>query len=252
MLLTANKQILSNKKQLYLDPRTKLLLLFTVTIFVLGNVSIKQGLSGRILTTITPCLSLMPFLLLVSAKKYKTTLTYFFLYVGMTFTSYFFSQRLTGLPNFLLLAATGLLTRFLPSILMGIYVVSTTTVSEFIAGFEHLHVSNYLVIPLSVMLRFFPTVIEEFKSINQAMRMRGISFKGTGKLSFLEYRMVPLMTCSAKIGEDLSVSALTRGLSPLVKRTNICKIGFRIQDCVAILFCLFAFSCLFLNKFGVL
>lgn len=43
---------------------------------------------------------------------------------------------------------------------------------------------------------------------------------------------MPLMTCCVKIGEELSAAALTRGLGGEVRRTNICKIGFHVQDCI--------------------
>ena len=49
-------------------------------------------------------------------------------------------------------------------------------------------------------------------------------------MQILEYRIVPMITCTAKIGEELSASALTRGLSSQKKRTNICHIGFGRLD----------------------
>ena len=115
---------------------------------------------------------------------------------------------------------------------MGSYLVSTTTVSEFTAAMLRLHLSEKIIIPLSVMFRFFPTVMDEAASINAAMRMRGIHLGGRNAEKMLEYRLVPLMTCCVKIGEELSAAALTRGLGGDVKRTNICKIGFHVQDYV--------------------
>ena len=74
-----------------------------------------------------------------------------------------------------------------------------------------LHLSEKIIIPLSVMFRFFPTVMDEAASINAAMRMRGIYMGGKNVGKMLEYRLVPLMTCCVKIGEELSAAALTRG-----------------------------------------
>ena len=45
------------------------------------------------------------------------------------------------------------------------------------------------------------------------------------------------MACCAKIGEELSAAALTRGLGVDVRRTNICTIGFKAQDVVVIALC---------------
>ena len=88
------------------------------------------------------------------------------------------------------------------------------------------------------MFRFFPTVFDEFASINSAMRMRDIRFGGKNVGKMVEYRLVPLMVCSAKIGEELNAAALTRGLGGEVRRTNVCNIGFHIQDFIFILLCL--------------
>ena len=129
-----------------------------------------------------------------------------------------------------LMVMISIITRFLPAYLIGAYVIQTTKVSEFKASMERMHMPDELTIPLCVMFRFFPTVQEEATSIRAAMRMRGIGFGG-GKVSkMLEYRMVPMLSCSAKIGDELSASALTRGLGVSRKRTNICHIGFGIWD----------------------
>lgn len=116
----------------------------------------------------------------------------------------------------------------------GIFVVTTTTVSEFVAAMERLHLPQQITIPMSVMFRFFPTVAEEWSAIGDAMRMRGVRFGGGKASAILEYRIVPMMICSVKIGEELSQAALTRGLGGPVKRTNICKLGFHVQD---VIFC---------------
>ena len=120
---------------------------------------------------------------------------------------------------------------------MAYYVVTTTTVSEFIAGMERLHIPNQVAIPMAVMFRFFPTVMEEWHAIGDAMKMRGIRLRGGKAGSILEYRLVPMLMCSVKIGEELSAASLTRGLGGPVKRTNICDIGIHVQDALMLLLC---------------
>lgn len=239
-------QTTGQKKGLTLDPRTKLLLLVTISSFVLG------GMGGDKLSPAIPVLSVLPFLLLLSAKRFRSAALY-----GITYTAAFLAAELllphlSGPPQFLLLACAGILSRVIPGVVMGAYVISTTTVSEFTAAMQKLHVSEKIVIPLSVMFRFFPTVGEEFGAINAAMRMRGIRFGGGKVGKMLEYRLVPLMTCSAKIGEELSAAALTRGLGGEAKRTNVCRIGFRIQDYILIALCAAAFAAAALVSLGVL
>ena len=93
-----------------------------------------------------------------------------------------------------------------------------------------------ITIPMCVMFRLFPTIREERNSIRAAMKMRGIRFGGGKAQKVLEYRIVPIITCVAKIGEELSASALTRGLGKQKKRTNICQIGLGWADYVIFLF----------------
>lgn len=231
---------------LLLDPRIKLLLLLTMAVFVLG------GAGSEVLWFLTPCLCLFPLILLMTSKKYKTAILYVALYFVMFFAFHFFGPKTSGILNFLLLGTAGIITRFMPSVMMGVYVVSTTTVSEFTAAMLRMRVSEKLIIPMSVMFRFFPTVADEFSSINAAMKMRGISLGGKNAGKMLEYRLVPLLTCSAKIGEELSAAALTRGLGGDVRRTNVCDIGFHVQDIIVILFCIAPFALLVLSWFRIL
>ena len=114
-----------------------------------------------------------------------------------------------------------------------------------------LHLSEIIIIPLSVMFRFFPTVADEFSSINAAMKMRGIALGGRHAGKIVEYRMVPLMTCSVKIGEELSAAALTRGLGGNVRRTNVCEIGFHVQDTIFAALCLLPYGALALSAAGL-
>ena len=50
----------------------------------------------------------------------------------------------------------------------------------------------------------------------------------------IEYRLIPLMVSVVKIGDELSAAALTRGLGAPVRRTNVCELGFHVQDIIAI------------------
>ena len=157
-----------------------------------------------------------------------------------------------GNVRFILYGICGILSRILPGLMMGAYVVGTTTVSEFTAGMLRLHLSEKIIIPLSVMFRFFPTVIDESASISAAMRMRDIRFGGKNIAQMLEYRLVPLITCCAKIGEELSAAALTRGLGGTIKRTNVCKIGFHVQDYLVIGLCIVPYVLLIFKFMGVM
>ncbi len=231
---------------LVIDPRTKLLLLITMAVFVLGSVGIAQ------LSFINPVLCLIPFCLLLLSRRIKVAVVSLLIYALIYLVTMLVMPHTTGLINFLLLGTSVVVMRLLPGILTGMYVLSSTTVSEFTAAMQRMHITEKLTIPLSVMFRFFPTVADEFSSINDAMLMRGVSFGGGNVGKMLEYRLVPLMTCSVKIGEELSAAALTRGLGGSVRRTNVCRIGFHLADAVVITLCAAPYAGLLLSRCGVL
>lgn len=226
-----NKEIMSSSNYAFkIDPRTKILLLIMISTFVLG------GLGDEKLSFCRIVFSILPLILLFLSKNYKSSLIYLLVYALGSFIQVYLCSITNGILNYILMACGGIMTRFVPSIMMGVFAVTTTKVSEFVAGMERLHITDKIIIPMSVMFRFFPTVREEFVAINEAMKMRGICF-GKGKImKMLEYRLIPMITCSVKIGEELSAASLTRGLGTEVKRTNICNIGFHIQDILIIIF----------------
>ena len=154
------------------DPRTKMFLLLTVAVFVLG------GAGGKNVDLLAPMLCVLPVILFLLAGKWKRAFTYTLIYTAAYLCFWYFGPRTTGIVNFLLLAICGILSRFLPGIMLGMYLIETTTVSEFTAAMSKMHVTDKITIPLSVMFRFFPTVADEFSSINAAMRMRDIRLAG--------------------------------------------------------------------------
>ena len=210
----------SRTKKSLLDPRTKLLLLTFVSVIVLGNAG------GNAANEFRYILNYLPLFLLLAARRWKSFLYGVILYSLGYGLQLFVVPHMHGIADYLILAISGILLRFLPGIMTGMYVVSTTIVSEFISAMERMHVSQKITIPLAVMFRFFPTVLEEANSINKAMTMRDIKFGGKKAFKMIEYRLIPMMTCSVKIGQELSAASLTRGLGGPGKRTNICKIGF--------------------------
>lgn len=212
------------KEKGLLDPRTKLLLVFVEGFLVLAAAGGDRLFVFRLIFTT------LPFLLLLAAKRYTACVTGLLVLAAMLCLQWYVFPYARGAWASLLLILVTLITRFLPAYLMGAYVIRTTKVSEFKAAMERIHMPDALTIPMCVMFRFFPTVREEWESIGAAMKMRRIGPGGlkTGKM--LEYRLVPMLTCSAKIGEELSAAALTRGLGLSKKRTNICRIGFGAAD----------------------
>ena len=234
-----------NRRGIRLDPRTKLILLLTVTTLMFSTSN--EG----IMNFIKPVLSLIPFVLILSERRFKTAGKYLFLYLACFVLERIALTTLSGLLSFVVLAITSIMTRFAPGIMTGAYLLSSTSVSEFIGSMERMHLTEKIIIPMSVIFRFFPTISEEYQAIRDAMKMRGIRFGGKNPFLMVEYRLVPLMVSVVKIGDELSAAALTRGLGAPVKRTNVCQIGFHIQDMIAVLLCALCFALFLMGQYFV-
>lgn len=230
-----------------LDPRTKLLVMLAIVFFVLGGVgsdleTVRMAAGG---------LSILPVLLLCTARQWKKAVIYGSLFAVLSLIAVFVLPGLSGPAQSLLAVACMTVLRLMPGLMMGAYLLSSTTVSELIAAMYRMHMPQQITIPLSVMFRFFPTVMEEFSAINTAMRMREIRLGGKNAGKLLEYRIIPLLVCSVGIGNELSAAALTRGLGGTQKRTNIARIGFHVQDAVVLLIVLLPGVLILLEKAGI-
>lgn len=217
-----------------LDPRTKLLLLFTSSVFVVGNAGEEQ------MVVFYWILVFLPVILLLVEKEWKFGLAAIIIYVGSYFAQMALRHNLNGIESVLALMLY-VITKILPTVILARYIVRSTKVSEFLAAMHRMHVSDKLTIPISVIFRFFPTVAEEAKSINDAMRMRGIEMGSKKATEAVEYRMVPLIASCSIIGEELSAAAMTRGLEVGEKRSCIWNIRFGFADIIIISFCFICF-----------
>jgi energy-coupling factor transport system permease protein len=217
-----------------LDPRTKLLLLFTSSVFVVGNAGEKW------MYVFYWMLVYLPVILLFAEKEWIAGLISIVIYIGSYFAQSALRNDLTALESALALMLY-IITKILPTVILARYIVKTTKVSEFLAAMNRLHITDKLTIPISVIFRFFPTVIEESRAINDAMRMRGIEMGAQKATEAVEYRMVPLIASCTIIGEELSAAAMTRGLDVGKKRSCIWNIRFRFFDWIIIVLCLACF-----------
>ncbi len=152
-----------------LDPRTKLLLLFTSSVFVVGGAGEKWMLAFYWI------LVYLPVLLLFAEKEWKAGIIAILIYIGSFYAQTALQHDLSAFESLLSLMLF-IITKILPTLILARYIIKTTKVSEFLTAMKRMHVTDKLTIPISVIFRFFPTVLEEGASINCAMRMRGVEF----------------------------------------------------------------------------
>lgn len=214
------------------DPRSKLAVVFCASLLLM--VRANQKIEGIFV------LSLFVLLLLNGAWKKGILLTtlYFFFFV---MDVYFFSHLTDSLMIFLsfFFVANRLL---LPPVMAAVFASNRTTMSEWIAAMKKMKVPQTIIVPFSVVCRFFPVLIQDFKQIRRAMKFRGIGINSTDliwhPLLTLEYIIVPILVSVETSSLDLSAAALVRGLGSAEKNTSIYRVRFNIQDYVLLLFLL--------------
>ena len=213
-----------------LDPRTKLYMILIVSAVVMMSATTPFLWMVRIIMT------MIPLMLLVAEKRYASALRFTILYtIALVLTFCFLSEESTGILQSLLTGYCGIAVQFLPALITAWYVVRTTKIDEFMSAMQRMHVPDGIAISLAVVMRFFPTIKEEYASITDAMKMRGIAFGGGRPSKMVEYRMIPLLFSCVNIGDELSAAAITRGLGGKVKRTSVEELRLRTFDWLLIL-----------------
>ncbi|MGP9615181.1 energy-coupling factor transporter transmembrane component T [Brachybacterium sp. AOP42-B2-9] len=109
----------------------------------------------------------------------------------------------------------GYLIRFIAAFGVGAHLIATTSPTQLSAALRAWYVPRAISVTLAVMLRFFPVVAAESAAVLEAMRLRGLA--GTTDLARhpilgIERFTVPMIAASLRASEDLSASAILRGL----------------------------------------
>lgn len=122
----------------------------------------------------------------------------------------------------------------LPVLLFASAFIETTTVGELIAAMYAMHMPKAIVITFAMTLRFFPTFKEEIGMVYDAMKLRGLGlsltniFKRPGMM--FEAVVIPIVMRSITIAEELSASAVTRGIDNPGKRTTFIRLKTKASD----------------------
>ncbi|MGO1315591.1 MAG: energy-coupling factor transporter transmembrane component T family protein [Cellulomonadaceae bacterium] len=109
----------------------------------------------------------------------------------------------------------GYLIRFVAAFGVGAHLIATTSPTQLSAALRAWRLPRAISVTLAVMLRFFPVVAAESAAVLDAMRLRGLA-GATGlarhPILSMERFTVPMIAASLRASEDLSASAILRGL----------------------------------------
>lgn len=119
-------------------------------------------------------------------------------------------------------------------VVMGIWMSSNMKVGNFVTALENMRVPKGLTITFAVVFRYIPTIKQEFYYIKNAMKLRGvgINFKNVvfHPIKTFEYSFVPLVIRCMAIADELSASAMTRGLDLKTKRVSYLEVKIKPAD----------------------
>ena len=149
-------------------------------------------------------------------RKVEVCLEGVLFYALIVLLTIWIMDTMTGTWRTMFIAFLGLFYKVYPCGMLSGIVISTTKVSEFLSAMNRIHAPQKLVIPLAVMLRYIPTIQEDWRFIKDAMRMRDVSPSLKGFLTHpgitVECIYVPLMMAASKAADELSIASITRGI----------------------------------------
>lgn len=213
-----------------LDFRTKFIMTLVIaTVMISGTFSTSYPVLSYIIAAI-------PFICLLLDGHYSGAFKGFLVLAVIIIGNMYLLKYSGGVIGSIFLAITGIGIQMLPGVIMGYYSLISTRMSDLVQSMKRVKIPDVLTIPISVMFRFFYSIREDYGCIKDSMEMRGLTgkdfFKDPGR--YFEYRVVPLLMCALNAADDVSVSAMTRGMAVGQERSSISDARLRIKDYILI------------------
>ncbi len=211
------------------DPRTKLALMLICVLCA----SLAPGLGWQM------ALVMLIGLLAAASGKGRYALKGLIAYALICLLTVATRNAFSGVWRAIFAAFLGLVHKVYACGMLAGLTIATTRVGEFLSAMERLHCPKRLTIPIAVMLRYLPTIREDWRFIKDAMRLRDVSPTLLGFLkapaATVNCIYVPLLTAASRAADELSIAAVTRGVENPKRRTCLIRIQMRATDWAAML-----------------
>ena len=227
---------MSVKKEL--DPRTVLGIVF---IFITLGLAINKPLSSHILLLICN-------IYLITSKAYRECVLYSVIYIiiaGLMFYIYHIPNTTLALT---IVSISYFVQKFVIAVMMIEFLKRKTSMPYVISAMQTMKFPNAVAILFIVILRYMPTLREDYGYLKDSLKIRGIKTSGIEffihPIRSLEFMIVPILFRSIRVAEELSTSVLLRGIENYKNRTNIYPLKFTKIDAGYALFTVIAVSML--------
>lgn len=231
-----------NLKSIVMDTRIKLIIFLIINFYVFG---LKTVLLGSMMFLCVALISLLMGQVRITGKYVLTYIILVAVSVGAMYLPAGFMSFVSILALFMRV--------MLPVLLFANVFIETTTVGELVAAMYALHLPKSIVITFTMTLRFFPTFKEEIGRIYDAMKLRGLELSAKNIFKrpavIMEAAVVPIIMRSLSIAEELSASAVTRGIDNPNKRTSFIELRLKKEDIIILLFVFIYGAMLFVLKY---
>lgn len=208
------------KSKFKLDARAGLFLLFVLN-FAVFSVSSVVALG---------LLLLWSAIYGIYKRYYTATIKFALVYITLVLTNFYLLPKC---PRVIAISFAVLLIyalKILPIALFGYVFAKTTTLQELTASLRKIHFPESIITGLSITLRYFPALKEDYYQTRDAMKLKNMSF--IEKISGLV--MTTMMRASMNI-EDLSLAATVRGIDNPIKKSSMTTVHIKKSD---VLICL--------------
>ena len=163
---------------------------------------------------------LISILVLAIYRRYSQILKFIISYVFLSLVAYIISTCKITLITDLFGTLVYIFLRMIPVMMIAYILVKDIKSNELLSSFEQIHLPKKLMLSITVALRFFPTYKLEIKMIRESLKMRNIHVKLSEPLKFLEYWIVPVLMRINLISEEMTATAMTKGVESPNKRTS--------------------------------
>lgn len=222
------------KKYLIFDPRSKLCTIIFASFLLMFPLSLKFEIMF---------VTLLFLLFILNGALKKGLIFYLLFWLCLLGDEWLFPYNSNGFVLFIDFLLVGN-RKMLPIIMAASFAMNRTKISEWIAALKKCRLPFSLIIPLTVLFRFFPTFFQDFKSVRNAMKYRGIAVYTIDlfihPIQTMEFIIVPMLMSAENTSLDLSSAALVRGLANTTNHTSIYAIKMKIQDYILIFILLLA------------
>ncbi len=109
------------------------------------------------------------------------------------------------------------------------YALTVLVPGELVAALRALHIPVAVTAPVTVLLRFLPIVVSEYRAVREAMALRGLAMGWSAlfhPLRYLEFILVPLLSSCARIADDMTAAGTLRGLGSRTRPTSLHRLRF--------------------------